>query len=387
MRQNAALSSVSDRTSSPSKRLQDWQEHSFDPQQHFSLYSQLDEMSVANATDAAIEQIRESLRSNRVRLLDLFRSWDCNRDGKISFTDFQHGLAHLGCHAPLPVIDSIFQRFEHTRDGHIEYASMNRLLHPTRDHSPAKGHSMSASKRQSTPPSTPPRNLAGRSQVVQGFKQQVTSPSTRPIDSSKGRSLQGQVIRSIEEDLKLGHALSESQICELRALRAAEAQVSCSEDDDKRVAAMVAAFGRLKDERHRELLVSTCVSLSLLLSKSQDMTLNAAWLARAEVARRVFDASRQRVGQHVIHLAHAVMDALRLSLVAAMGACSNRVRGLDARARLTVAFALLALLMSMIWILSMLQEQPQEAVPHRTHTAIKMMHNLLTGVRHRQRAV
>ena len=74
------------------------------------------------------EQLREILNQNAVRVIDLFRSWDDDGDGKISAKEFRKAIAALGYNAPKAEINAVFAQLDLDKSGEIDYHELNRAL-------------------------------------------------------------------------------------------------------------------------------------------------------------------------------------------------------------------------------------------------------------------
>ena len=65
------------------------------------------------------EQLRDILKANSVKLIDLFREWDDNGDGGLDKKEFRHGVQGLGYDAPIKAIDAIFNDMNPNGDGFV----------------------------------------------------------------------------------------------------------------------------------------------------------------------------------------------------------------------------------------------------------------------------
>jgi len=117
--------------------------------------------------DAAIEQLRELLRANRIRVLDHFHAWDEDRPRpeavatKISATDFRRALAVLGLRATSEAVDALFRRFDCDYSGFLDYRELKDILRPSTP-SPTK-RSPSLTKRSPSPTKRSPGERQRRS--------------------------------------------------------------------------------------------------------------------------------------------------------------------------------------------------------------------------------
>ena len=68
-----------------------------------------------SASAAALKSLREELRSNLSRVIDMFREWDEDKSGGVGRAEMRRALAELGYDAPPPVVAALFDTFD--RDG------------------------------------------------------------------------------------------------------------------------------------------------------------------------------------------------------------------------------------------------------------------------------
>ena len=61
---------------------------------------------------SVIEQLKEILNKNAVRVIDLFRSWDEDMNGKIDAKEFRNAISALGYKAPKADVDALFGAFD-----------------------------------------------------------------------------------------------------------------------------------------------------------------------------------------------------------------------------------------------------------------------------------
>ena len=76
------------------------------------------------------ELLRETLVASdvMVRVIDLFREWDENQDGRISKHEFSVGMAALGIDVSKEEANELFVEFDPDGSGTIEYKELNQLL-------------------------------------------------------------------------------------------------------------------------------------------------------------------------------------------------------------------------------------------------------------------
>ena len=77
---------------------------------------------------SVVEQLREILNKNAVRVIDLFRSWDDDGNGKINAKEFRQSISGLGYSAPRKDTDAIFSDLDVDKSGEIDYNELNRAL-------------------------------------------------------------------------------------------------------------------------------------------------------------------------------------------------------------------------------------------------------------------
>jgi hypothetical protein len=73
-------------------------------------------------------QLREALRQNSSRVIDLFRDWDGDESGTVSLKEFRRAMKELGLDAPLDVVDGVFASFDPDGSGSLEYTELKKLL-------------------------------------------------------------------------------------------------------------------------------------------------------------------------------------------------------------------------------------------------------------------
>ena len=75
-------------------------------------------------------QLREALQRNAMRVIDLFRAWDANGDGKISRPEFHRAMPLLGVELPAKVIDDLFDDYDPDKSGWMEFVELKKMLKP-----------------------------------------------------------------------------------------------------------------------------------------------------------------------------------------------------------------------------------------------------------------
>ena len=82
------------------------------------------EEEAASVEDA----LRDALRSNSIKIMDLFVEWDENGDHQVSKSEFRKAMAALGFTHSRPHIDSVFDSLDEDGSGFIDYKELNRGL-------------------------------------------------------------------------------------------------------------------------------------------------------------------------------------------------------------------------------------------------------------------
>ena len=81
---------------------------------------------------AVIEQLRDVLQANLVRIIDLFREWDEDGNGRIDAKEFRRAIAAMGYDAPREDAERMFRTaFDVDGSGTIEYGELKSLLRRT----------------------------------------------------------------------------------------------------------------------------------------------------------------------------------------------------------------------------------------------------------------
>ena len=74
------------------------------------------------------EQLRQILIDNAVRVIDLFRDWDDDGNGKVDKKEFRKAMKALGLDVPRKEVDGLFDSFDPDGGGSIEYNELNKAL-------------------------------------------------------------------------------------------------------------------------------------------------------------------------------------------------------------------------------------------------------------------
>ena len=74
------------------------------------------------------EQIIAALTANSGKVIDLFRSWDENGDGKVTRAEFHKAMKELGLRVTKDSIDSIFTRWDKDGGGELSLPEMSKIL-------------------------------------------------------------------------------------------------------------------------------------------------------------------------------------------------------------------------------------------------------------------
>ena len=74
------------------------------------------------------EQLREALSKAAVRVVDLFRDWDGDNNGKVSREEFHKAMAELQFGVPASEIDDLFTEWDPDGSGVLELEELEKLL-------------------------------------------------------------------------------------------------------------------------------------------------------------------------------------------------------------------------------------------------------------------
>ena len=87
-------------------------------------------MITSTASEAADveEQLREALRTNAVKIMDLFIEWDTDGDHKVSKQEFRKAMAAIGFTHSRPHIDSVFASLDDDGSGFIGAGEFARFM-------------------------------------------------------------------------------------------------------------------------------------------------------------------------------------------------------------------------------------------------------------------
>ena len=73
-------------------------------------------------------QIRRALAANAVKVMDLFREWDSNGDGLLSYEEFTRAMPLMGIHADKAEYEDLFSQIDNDGDGIVTFKEFNRVL-------------------------------------------------------------------------------------------------------------------------------------------------------------------------------------------------------------------------------------------------------------------
>ena len=74
------------------------------------------------------DQLRQILIDNAVRVIDLFRDWDDDGNGKVDKKEFRKAMKALGLDVPRKDVDGLFDTFDPDSGGSIDYGELNKAL-------------------------------------------------------------------------------------------------------------------------------------------------------------------------------------------------------------------------------------------------------------------
>ncbi len=79
-------------------------------------------------TDLIVEQLKLILARDRVRVIDLFRSWDANGDNRVSKAEIGRAFTELGFEIPDDALSALFTAFDRDGSQLIEYQEAHNKL-------------------------------------------------------------------------------------------------------------------------------------------------------------------------------------------------------------------------------------------------------------------
>ena len=74
------------------------------------------------------QQLKEAMKANAVRVIDLFREWDTDGDGEVSRKEFHKAMPMLGFDASKKEIDALFDSWDPDGGGSIDFKELQRAL-------------------------------------------------------------------------------------------------------------------------------------------------------------------------------------------------------------------------------------------------------------------
>ena len=81
-----------------------------------------------DARRTVVEQLRDALVANSMRVIDLFREWDDDGDGEITKEEFRKAIPRLGLVGHSDSIDTLFDEFDLDHGGTITFRELNKQL-------------------------------------------------------------------------------------------------------------------------------------------------------------------------------------------------------------------------------------------------------------------
>ena len=74
------------------------------------------------------EQLKEALKKNAGKVLDLFRAWDADGDGVVTRSEFHRSMPALGLEVPKSSIDELFSSWDHDGGGELSLKELTKIL-------------------------------------------------------------------------------------------------------------------------------------------------------------------------------------------------------------------------------------------------------------------
>ena len=84
-----------------------------------------------------VKTLKEAMRKNHARTIDLFTGWDADGNGEINRDEFAMALEMLGLDAPAEAISELFAEFDEDGSGSVSYAELTKQLRATSELAPA----------------------------------------------------------------------------------------------------------------------------------------------------------------------------------------------------------------------------------------------------------
>jgi len=81
-----------------------------------------------SSSKSVVEQLREALVANAAKVIDLFKEWDENGDGRITKKEFRTAMPELGLDVPRKTVDALFDKFDPDRSGSITQKELGKIL-------------------------------------------------------------------------------------------------------------------------------------------------------------------------------------------------------------------------------------------------------------------
>jgi len=86
-------------------------------------------IDIDESSDKSVQvQLREALRANSARVIDLFRDWDDNQSGTVDKQEWRKAMFQLGFDVSLSQIDALFTAFDPDGSGSVDYRELSKLL-------------------------------------------------------------------------------------------------------------------------------------------------------------------------------------------------------------------------------------------------------------------
>ena len=244
--------------------------------------------------DLIVEQLKLVLARERVRVIDLFRSWDADGDERISKAELGRAFAELGFETPDDTLDSVFRAFDRDGNQSIDFQEAQDVL----------------------------RSWAGDTDgVVSQLLSTLAADKTRVLDnfrkwdtSGKGKLGRNEVRRALAD---LGYDAPKAEVDALVAAlgRDGGGEIKYEEMDKvlQRTAEAQSAVARL---------ASTKAAATEALQRVQAIKAEAD-MAALEAAQAVADAALQRIQALKAEAAEAAKAAAKAALDSAAQAAKT----------------------------------------------------------------
>ena len=137
---------------------------------------------------SVVEQLKNILDENSVKLVDVFREWDADGNGAIDKKEFRAAVAALGYDVPKKDLNILFDELDDSGDGFIEYEELKKALRNYKQYTALvyKPVDPAPASAPVAEPSSPPRPPEV---IVEDVKPHKRNPPRKMPDTLLGRRI------------------------------------------------------------------------------------------------------------------------------------------------------------------------------------------------------